>query len=61
MERQELFTDEAVITLACGCYTEIVNGKHINFLCDRHEEEYQDMLTTPIMFKKTKMREGREL
>lgn len=47
--------------LSCGCTTEYVNGKYITFLCDVHEQEYQEMLEKPVHFKKTKMRDSREI
>jgi hypothetical protein len=46
--------------LDCGCTIEEVNGKMVTILCEDHEEEYQDMLATPVHFKKTKMRTTRE-
>lgn len=53
-------TEDGSLELPCGCRTELLNGKHINILCDLHENEYQEMLEAPVHFKKTKMRETRE-
>lgn len=53
--------EEGVFELPCGCRTEKINGKFINILCDLHEDEYQVMLETPVHFKKTKMRDSREI
>jgi hypothetical protein len=48
-------------TTGCGCYSEYINGKHINILCDEHEQEYQEMQIAPLYFQKTKMRRGWDL
>ena len=53
--------DDEVFELPCGCRTERINGKFINILCDEHEDEYQDMLESPVHFKKTKMKPDREI
>jgi hypothetical protein len=53
--------EDGSLELACGCRTEVINGKSINILCDYHEQEMEDMLKTPVYFKKTKMRDSREI
>lgn len=50
-----------IVKEECGCYSECINGKYITILCDIHEEEYQDMHTEPLHFKKTKMRKAWDL
>jgi hypothetical protein len=53
--------EEGVFELPCGCKTERINGKFLNILCEEHELEYQEMLEAPVYFKKTKMRDSREI
>lgn len=61
MESTLVSTADGALELPCGCRTEYVNNKHINILCDLHEEEYQELLEAPIHYKKTKMRDSREI
>jgi len=50
---------EGSYELSCGCKCEYINGKYINFLCDQHELEQEEMYMIPKPL--TKFRSYREI
>ena len=57
--KQSVIESSEGYELSCGCRCELIYGKYITILCDKHEREQEEMLYEPKHF--TKFRTSREI